>query len=769
MQLLASGAQVPCEVVPLDPKDPSLPKSGPGDVVLAMGSDAVAFLGKQGIVPKNRSIASLRNQPLTLLMTGAQCLVSYSPDIIEVDYGKNVDLLTDARMALRLVQTGSIKPKLGTYRYVNDFSDAIKFIKATKEKTGKWVTVALDTETKGPDAWDLEGYIITVQLCYAPGRVDVVRFESRAACKKVADPNHPFRQQMEWLLTADDTVMLRMASGKYDMNWFWMMWGLRDCTTFKFDTVIVGSLLDENRSNSLKVHAKIYSPMGGYSDAFDNKYDKGAMDLVPKEEILVYGGADADATLQVGDAQRVQLIADEQLCQFYVTILHPAARAYESVEQIGWYVDLDYYWTLEKELRTEIAQHVHLAKEILGGRIVAKHHDDDKPFNLTKASLLKDFMFSPLGLNLKPKVITPKSKQPSTAMEHLMMFQDHHDAGPFLKILKEFQSADKTLNTYVTGFLKHLRDDGRFHPNYFMFAGDDDWAEDEGGTVTGRLSVKNPAIQTIPKHKAWAQRLRRAFIAPKGYLILGNDYSQGELKITACLANEPTMLQAYLNGVDLHCVTGARLAGIPLDAFLAMEKTDPAKFKAVRQLAKAGNFGLIYGMGEEGFQAYAFSNYQVVMSLAEAAGHRNGFFKLYNRLPAWHEKYRNIAKHQGEVRSPLGRIRHLPMIYSKNNEVASKAGRQAINSPVQSTLSDMSLWATAIMWKRGTLRKAPVFGMIHDQNLRYVPEDHWEKHRDESVETMENLPFHEVGWKPQLRFTVDSEIGPNLGDLKKAA
>lgn len=762
------GAGVETRVEVFNPAQPTIPASGPGDVVLGMGSEVVKFLGQQGVLRKNSSITSQRNIPHKLV-TGAACLVSYSPDIVEVDYAKNVDLLTDGRMAIRLVTTGSLQPKLGTYRYVNDFSDAIAFIKARKQATGKWVPVSLDTETKGTDYTNPEGYIITVQLCYAPGRVDVVRFESRKECKKVSEVNHPLRKQLDWLFTANDDVILRLANGKYDMNWFAWMWGLNECTTFKFDTVIVGSLLDENRSNSLKVHGKIYTNMGGYSDAFDNKYDKSRMDLVPKEDLLIYGGADTDVTQQVADAQRVQLIADPELANFYITILHPAARAYEVAEQTGWCVDLDYYHALQKELRDELAEHVKAAKEILGGRIVAKHHDDDKPFNLLKASLLKDFMFSPMGLNLKPKMVTAKKQDPSTSLDHLMMFKNDTRAQPFVKILEAYSSAKKTHDTYVVGFLKHLCPDGRFHPNFFMFSGDDDWADDEGGTVTGRLSVKRPAIQTIPKHTAWAMRLRRAIIAPKGFLIAGNDYAQGELKITACLANEPTMLQAYLDGIDLHCVTGARLAGIPLDVFLGMEKTDPKAFKAIRQLAKAGNFGLIYGMGVEGFQSYAYWNYGVELSLEQAAEHHGGFFKLYNRLPDWHEKYRTIAELHGEVRSPLGRVRHLPMIRSANKMLRSKAGRQAINSPVQGTLSDMSLWAAAILWQRGSLKKAPIFGMIHDQNLRYVPEDRWEHYMKESTEVMENLPFEKVGWKPQLRFTVDAEIGPNLGELCKPA
>jgi len=335
-----------------------------------------------------------------------------------------------------------------------------------------------------------------------------------------------------------------------------------------------------------------------------------------------------------------------------------------------------------------------------------------------------------------------------------------------VEILKEYTSATKTLGTYVTGFLSHLREDGKWHPNYFLFSGMDE-VETEGGAVTGRLSVKDPAIQTIPKHTKWAKRLRRVVIAPPGHLILSNDYSQGELKIAACLAQEQTMIEAYRNGIDLHAVTAARLAGYDFDKFMKLAETDPHKFEEVRYLGKAGNFGLIYGMGANGFMIYAISNYGVVMTLEEAEGNRDAFFDLYPGLIEWHREYKGRARKQGFIRSPLGRVRHLPMLHSHEQAVVAKELRRAINSPVQATLSDMALWSTGLMVSRGQFDVAPVFGMVHDQLLSYVPEDSWEAIAKQRKELMENLPFEQVGWEPDLRFTVDTEVGPNLGELKK--
>jgi DNA polymerase I-like protein with 3'-5' exonuclease and polymerase domains len=763
---LISAAQVDNEVVELTD---ALPETREGDVLVALGGEAMKLLAMAKVVPKGRSINSLRNRPFPM-PGGGYALITYSTSILDVDYGKFVDLQTDVVAACRFVKTGEFAPRLGKYRYVNDFSEAIAWISAQKTP----VLVTLDTETIGLDPYALEGRIESIQITYKKGAADVVRFRSHQECERVndtiGDGLKGLWHQIQWLLTSDK-VRMRGANLKYDMNWMAKHWGITNCTNYNFDSTIVGSILDENRSNSLTVHAKLFSDIGGYDDAFNQKYDKSRMDAVPDDDFLTYAGGDTDACYQASERMKEDLLKDKKLFTFYDKILHPAARAYEQVERVGWCVDVPYYRDLRDEIETDIRRLTRDAKEVLGGRLVAKHTKKDGTLNLGKARLLIDFFFSPNYLGLKPQMWTAggedgSKKAPSTAMEHLLKFKDHPKAGPMVAILSEYTSATKTLGTYVTGFLSHLREDGRWHPNYFLFSGMDE-VETEGGAVTGRLSVKDPAIQTIPKHTKWAKRLRRAVIAPPGYLILSNDYSQGELKIAACLANEETMIDAYLHGIDLHAVTASRLAGYDFDDFMALAEADPHKWEEIRYLGKAGNFGLIYGMGANGFMIYAISNYGVVMTLEEAEVNRDAFFELYPGLIQWHKAYKAKARKQGFIRSPLGRIRHLPMLHSREEAVVAKELRRAINSPVQATLSDMALWSTGLMRTHGQFDVAPVFGMVHDQLLSYVPEDNWEAIAKERKELMENLPFEQVGWTPQLRFTVDTEIGPNLGELKK--
>jgi len=438
------------------------------------------------------------------------------------------------------------------------------------------------------------------------------------------------------------------------------------------------------------------------------------------------------------------------------------------VERTGVLVDLDYYLALEQEILSYMASLEKKIYSVIGGRIMAKHKNNTNPL---KARLLIDYMFSPLGLNLKPLQLTPKSNEPVVGLDHLMMFRNNPKAKPFVDLLVDYSSASKALSTYVVGrskegvinggFLSHLRSDGRFHPTYFFFNNDEG-----GGTITGRLSARDPAFQTLPKHTKWAKKLRRAIVAPPGYVILSHDYSQGELRIAACLADETRMIDAYKHGLDLHAVTGSSVAGLTWAQFLKLQEHDPEQAAEVRQGGKAGNFGLIYGMSPGGYQNYA-AGYGLDLTLSSAEEVWDKFFATYPALRSWHKKYISIAHKNKAVRSPLGRVRHLPHIDSRDNAIRSKSERQAINSPVQGTLSDLSLWATAEFNKRGWLHDAPVIGMVHDQLLSYVPEDRIDEVEQRNREVMENLPFEIIGWKPQLTFSVDAEIGQNLAEMKK--
>jgi DNA polymerase I-like protein with 3'-5' exonuclease and polymerase domains len=207
--------------------------------------------------------------------------------------------------------------------------------------------------------------------------------------------------------------------------------------------------------------------------------------------------------------------------------------------------------------------------------------------------------------------------------------------------------------------------------------------------------------------------------------------------------------------------------GALFDSFTVRENVGYRLFEETRQLGKAGNFGLCFGMMEDGFITYARVNYGVSLTWEDAHTFREGFFQKYPKLLTYHKGIVNYAKDHGQVRTPLGRIRHLPLIKSPNREVASKAERQAINSPVQGTLTDMVLWTIAEEHKSGLSAGAPAWGACHDSVLNYVLEDQVDVLLPRMLDQMESLDFTKVNWTPQLRFLADAKVGPNWGAVKK--
>lgn len=741
----------------------TVPEPEEGDVILACGSKAMAHLQSLGLVPKNRTITSMREKEIKV--DGASIFVTFDPSIISRDYARLPDLMWDCQLACRVVLTGSTRPDIGTYRYVDSLHELIERIEQKYAETGKVVDVACDLETKGLDEYEPNAWIIACSFTVDEGKSDVLYFE-RGEMPEEPPPFVDFEDmdywgglwtQIHWVLTSEK-VSIRGANFKFDSRWLNQKWGIY-CTNHKFDTLLVGSLLDENRSNSLKLHAKVMTAMGGYEDDMD-KYDFSELEKVPKEELLDYVGGDTDATYRVAKVMKSQLTKQKRLANFYIHLAHPSSKVFEKMERNGILVDVPYYHALQTELEAEAVRLEHDMVSMLPAKLRSKHKDRiDKAFadnkNPMTPAVLKDFLFTKEGLGLKPKMKTEKTGEPSTSLDHLMMFEDNPDAINFISLFREYGSATKTLSTYVVGFLKHLRSDGRFHPHFMLFRGGYGGDDDDAGTVTGRTSAKDPAVQTIPKHTKWTKRLRRALIAPEGMTILQCDYSQGELKIAACVADEPTMINAYRNGIDLHAITAAQLNGYELEEFMLLPEDQR---DSMRSSGKAGNFGLLYGMGAAGFKSYAYTSYGVTMTEEEAHQKRDAFFSLYSQLPVWHEDSRAFARKNGYVTSPLGRVRHLPLINSKESEIRAQSERQSINSPIQSTLSDLMQLAMVQLDREYGQEQVQMFLMTHDSIAFYIPIGEEKVWARRITDTMANLPIKELfGWQPQLQFTADAE------------
>jgi DNA polymerase-1 len=233
---------------------------------------------------------------------------------------------------------------------------------------------------------------------------------------------------------------------------------------------------------------------------------------------------------------------------------------------------------------------------------------------------------------------------------------------PMAALLREYRAAQKRVTTYGTDWGKHAAGDGRIYAKWNQL-----------GSVAGRTSCSAPNLQQVPRDP----RYRRCFAAPVGRLLIKADYSQLQLRIAAKIAGEQTMLAAYTRGEDLHTLTARQLTG------------KEGVSKADRQLAKAVNFGLLFGLGAKGLRGYARSNYGLDLTEAEAHNYRNAFFAAYPALARWHR--RAGATSAKECRTLAGRRRLL-------DDRTPYTHR--LNSPVQGSEADGAKLAMALLWER---------------------------------------------------------------------
>lgn len=267
-----------------------------------------------------------------------------------------------------------------------------------------------------------------------------------------------------------------------------------------------------------------------------------------------------------------------------------------------------------------------------------------------------------------------------------------------------------------------------------------------GNGIVNHNSSKNPNMQNIPRQakidnsvaEELVSRIKKIFVVPStDYYLVQLDYAQAELRVAASFAKETTMLKAYAEGKDLHTVTAMSASGLTEAQWNALSDKEKKEY---RSRAKAGNFGLLYGMGAEGFVEYARNNYKVIYTVDEAEKYRRKFFSTYPQLLVWHADYINRGKTQGFVRTLFGRKRHLPKINDSSDYVAAMDERVAINSPVQGTSGEFTIFAIALLRNR-LHSSVKLVNTVHDSILYYVPRPLMEETVAILIETCEDLPI----------------------------
>ena len=488
---------------------------------------------------------------------------------------------------------------------------------------------------------------------------------------------------------SDKYFKLIAGNGKFDILFLWYHYNIR--LHLYWDVVSSSHILDENTPNDVEDNAKLKCEAHDWDIPLPHKkgqiYSQQMFD-----EYVEYLGYDIYYEYLLYKVDKEALERDTVLYNVFMELTMTSLRAYELIENKGIYVNQEKFIEVEKYLTKKIK------------KLDRKMKKYKKDINWNSSAQVADYLYGELKLPILEKTSTGA---PATGQDILKRLMNETDT-PILPMIIEYKGLQKQLTSFITSWKKFLVN-GRMNPSFKML------------TVTGRTSCKSPNLQQVPRDV----RIRSLIGAPKGKVFVEADGSQMELRFAGIISGDTELLKAYHNGEDVHTKTYEQISGKPLSS-------DSHVAKEERKKAKATNFGFLYGMGAPKFREYSRDSYGIEISDKEAKTTRVRFFELYNGLTDWHKRQRAIAHSQGQVRNPIGRIRHLPNVDSRDKGVVAEAERQAINSPVQGMGSDYTLAAmNEVCGTANVLHKTKLdrsrfscIGTVHDAVLFEVDTDY---------------------------------------------
>ena len=616
---------------------------------------------------------------------GIKYMPSYSPGIVFRDPGK-APFVDKAMNNFRAMMEDKLEgpPELDVRLITNmrQLRRAFQFL-----EDNNYLQLSYDIESTGlvrfEDEINLFGfgndkvqYIIPLEAPCSP-----LRGLRIAQCKLVTTA-------INWLNR--NASALVAGNGKFDDLFLKYKFGVKPHITF--DVVLASHILNENTPNGVKENAVMEC------NAFDWDVDKdlktGKYTTPQKyQEYLTYLGYDIYYEYKLYRVFRQKLKQDKSLMKLFYHLYMPGIISYETVEEHGVYIYPQQFKQVRRHLESEKAK---IEKKLLK---MAGHE-----VNWNSPAQIQKLLYEELKLPILEKT---ESGAPSTSEATLMQLREEH---PIVEQILKFRGVNIQISHFIDGWINRMWG-RRLYPNFKLH-----------GTVTGRTSCTDPNLQQVPRDPI----IRNLVGAPDGWSVVEIDYSQAELRIAAIMSGDETMKRIYQTGGDIHTHTYE---------MITQEKVSDDKYirKEQRKKAKAVNFGFVYGMGWKKFKIYARDNYGVDLTDKEAEQWRGRFFEAYHSLPKWHSKQRRIVQSLGQVRSPIGRLRRLPDIYSTDKSKKAEAERQSINSPVQGFGSDLTILGMSEIMGTATCfdpeyaldkDKFFVIGTVHDATLFEVRNDY---------------------------------------------
>ncbi len=449
------------------------------------------------------------------------------------------------------------------------------------------------------------------------------------------------------------------------------------------DTLLQSYVLESHKPHAMDDLANRHLSIKTIS--YDEVTGKGAgrigFEQVSMERATDYAAEDADITLRLHEALYPQIAADAKLLHIYRDIELPVMPVLQTIERNGVLLDVKLLAELSGEFGAKMIACEAKAHALAG-----------QPFNLSSPKQIQEILFDKQGL--KPIKKTPTG-QPSTDEDSLEQLALDH---PLPKLILEYRGLAKLKSTYSDKLPGMINPNtGRVHTNY-----------GQAIAVTGRLSSNEPNLQNIPIRTAEGRRIREAFIAPPGCVILSADYSQIELRIMAHISQDESLLRAFAAGEDIHRATAAEIFG-----------GTPAEVSSEqRRYAKVINFGLIYGMSAFGLAR------QLGLERSAAQQYMERYFARYPGVDAYMRDTRERARSQGYVETVFGRRLWLPEIKASNPARRQGAERAAINAPMQGTAADLIKLAMIAVqhWLVSEKLATRLIMQVHDELVLEVPE-----------------------------------------------
>jgi DNA polymerase-1 len=502
---------------------------------------------------------------------------------------------------------------------------------------------------------------------------------------------------------------------KYDMNVL-SLYGI-EVQGVAFDTMLESYVFNSTGSRH-DMDSLALKYLGRQTTHYEDIAGKGARQIsfsqVRIDDAGHYAAEDADITLQLHEHLWPRLQEVPSLASVLQEIEVPLIPVLARMEQRGVLVDGDVLNRQSRELARQISE---LEK--------ATHEAAGQPFNLGSPKQLQEILFDKLGLPVIRK--TPKG-QPSTAEDVLQELAGDYELP---SLILEYRSLSKLKSTYTDRLPERINPrTGRVHTSYHQAV-----------AATGRLSSSDPNLQNIPIRTPLGRRIRQAFVAPEGSLIMACDYSQIELRIMAHLSGDKGLLKAFHEKADVHRATASEVFGVP------REDVDADQ----RRAAKAINFGLMYGMSAFGLAR------QLNIGRAEAQEYMDTYFTRYPGVAEYMEKTRETARDQGFVETLFGRRLYLPDINASNGQRRQAAERAAINAPMQGTAADIIKRAMISVdgWLQREKPDAHLVMQVHDELVFEVHENQLDQLRAAVVKRMSGAADLDVP------LVVDTGHGPD--------